>query len=78
LSVSQSLKIVKTNLNNLGIEHDNFVRETTIIKNKEVEKVVSLTKLSCSIPKLLRFVLTIFKDCETDNFTSSSFIVSNS
>jgi hypothetical protein len=27
---------------------------------------------------LLRFVLTIFKDCETDNFTSSSFIVSNS
>ncbi len=44
LSVSQSLKIVKTNLNNLGIEHDNFVRETTIIKNKEVEKVVNMLK----------------------------------
>ena len=44
LSVSQSLKIVKTNLNNLGIEHDNFVSETTIIKNKEVEKVVNMLK----------------------------------
>jgi len=44
LSVAQSLKFVKTNLNNLGIEHDNFVSETTIIKNKEVEKVVNMLK----------------------------------
>ena len=44
LSVSQSLKLVKTNLNNLGIKHDNFVNETAIIKNKEVEKVVNKLK----------------------------------
>ena len=41
LSVAESLKLVKTNLNNLGIKHDNFVSETNIIKNKEVEKVVN-------------------------------------
>ena len=44
LSVEQSLKLVKTNLNNLGIKHDNFVSETDIIKNKEVEKVVNKLK----------------------------------
>jgi arginyl-tRNA synthetase len=44
LSVAQSLKLVKTNLNNLGIKHDNFVSETHIIKNKEVEKVVNKLK----------------------------------
>ena len=44
LSVEQSLKLVKKNLNNLGIKHDNFVSETNIIKNKEVEKVVNQLK----------------------------------
>ena len=44
LSVAQSLKLIKTNLNNLGIKHDNFVSETNIIKNKEVEKVVNKLK----------------------------------
>ena len=44
MSVEQSLKLVKTNLNNLGIKHDNFVSETNIIKNKEVEKVVNKLK----------------------------------
>ena len=44
LSVAESLKLVKTNLNNLGIKHDNFVSETNIIKNKEVEKVVNKLK----------------------------------
>ena len=44
LSVTESLKIVKTNLINLGIKHDNFVSETNIIKNKEVEKVVNKLK----------------------------------
>jgi len=44
LSVEQSLKLIKTNLNNLGIKHDNFVSETNIIKNKEVEKVVNKLK----------------------------------
>jgi len=44
LSVAESLKLVKTNLINLGIKHDNFVSETNIIKNKEVEKVVNKLK----------------------------------
>jgi len=44
LSVNQSLDFVKSNLNNLGIKHDNFVRETDIINNNEVEKVVKLLK----------------------------------
>jgi len=44
LSVAESLKLVKTNLNNLGIKHDNFVSEISIIKNKEVEKVVNKLK----------------------------------
>ena len=44
MSVAQSLKLIKTNLNNLGIKHDNFVSETNIIKNKEVEKVVNKLK----------------------------------
>ena len=45
LSIEQSLKLVKLNLNNLGIKHDNFVRESDIIKNKEVEKVVKELKV---------------------------------
>ena len=44
LSVVQSLNFVKSNLNNLGIEHDSFVNETDIINKKEVEKVVELLK----------------------------------
>ena len=44
MSVAESLKLIKTNLNNLGIKHDNFVSETNIIKNKEVEKVVNKLK----------------------------------
>ena len=44
LSVEQSLKLVKINLNNLGVKHDNFVSETGIVKNREVEKVVEELK----------------------------------
>ena len=44
LSVNQSLNFVKSNLSNLGVEHDSFVNETDIIKKKEVEKVVELLK----------------------------------
>ncbi len=44
LSIVQSLNFVKSNLNNLGIKHDNFVSETDIINKKEVEKVVGLLK----------------------------------
>ena len=44
LCVKQSLKIIKKNLNNLGIVHDNFVSETVIIKNNEVKKVIDKLK----------------------------------
>ena len=40
LSVSESLKLIKSNLKSLGIIHDNFVSETNIVLNKEVEKVM--------------------------------------
>ena len=40
LSVAESLKLIKTNLANLGIVHDKFTSETQIVLNKEVEKVV--------------------------------------
>ena len=40
LSVSESLKLIKSNLQSLGIVHDNFVSETSIVKDNEVEKVI--------------------------------------
>tara|TARA_B100000427_G_scaffold75433_1_gene61477 strand:+ start:2665 stop:4392 length:1728 start_codon:yes stop_codon:yes gene_type:complete len=40
LSVSESLKIIKLNLNKLGINHDNFASETDIVNNNEVEQVI--------------------------------------
>ena len=40
LSVSQSLGLIKSNLESLGIIHDNFISETSIVHNKEVEKVI--------------------------------------
>jgi len=40
LSVSESLKLIKSNLESLGIIHDNFMSETTIVNEKEVEKVI--------------------------------------
>ena len=40
LSVSESLKLIKSNLENLGIVHDNFISETSIVHDKEVEKVI--------------------------------------
>ena len=44
LSVAESLKLIKLNLQNLGIVHDNFVREMDIVNNKEVEKVIEQLK----------------------------------
>ena len=44
LSVAQSLKIIKFNLNNLGITHDNFASETEIINNNEVQRVIDKLK----------------------------------
>jgi arginyl-tRNA synthetase len=40
LSVSESIKLIKSNLESLGIIHDNFISETSIVNNKEVEKVI--------------------------------------
>ena len=39
-SVLESLNMIKKNLKNLGINHDNFVSEKSIVLNKDVEKVV--------------------------------------
>ena len=44
LSVDQSIKLIKFNLKNLGITHDNFASEIILIKNNEVEKVVDKLK----------------------------------
>ena len=40
LSVAESLKLIKFNLNNLGIVHDKFVSETSLVENNEVENVI--------------------------------------
>jgi len=40
LSVAESLKLIKSNLANLGIVHDKFISETQIVLNKEVEMVI--------------------------------------
>ncbi|MDC0031423.1 arginine--tRNA ligase [Candidatus Pelagibacter sp.] len=44
LSVSQSLILIKSNLENLGIKHDNFASETKIVNNNEVLKVITKLK----------------------------------
>ena len=44
LSVDQSLKMIKLNLNSLGINHDNFASETEIVNNNEVQLVVDKLK----------------------------------
>jgi len=40
LSVQESLKLIKFNLNNLGISHDNFASESDVVINNEVDQVV--------------------------------------
>ena len=40
LSIQQALKLIKKNLNSLGINHDNFVSEKKLVTNQEVEKVI--------------------------------------
>ncbi len=44
LSVSESLKLIKLNLQKLGIQHDNLASEKEIILNKEVENVIDKLK----------------------------------
>jgi arginyl-tRNA synthetase len=44
LAVAESLKLIKCNLQNLGIIHDKFTNETEIVHNNEVEKVIKKLK----------------------------------
>ena len=40
LSIEQALLLIKNNLKSLGIKHDNFVSEKSIVLNNEVESVI--------------------------------------
>ena len=40
LAISESLKLIKSNLESLGVVHDSFMSETSIVEDKEVEKVI--------------------------------------
>ncbi len=40
LAINEALKLIKSNLKSLGINHDNFVSEKKLVENHEVEKVV--------------------------------------
>ena len=40
LSIEEALKLIKNNLNSLGIKHDSFVSEKKLVTNQEVEKVI--------------------------------------
>ncbi len=44
LSVFESLKMIKLNLENLGITHDNFISENSIVIKKEVDEVIESLK----------------------------------
>jgi len=44
LSIDEALKLIKKNLNNLGIKHDNFISEKKLVLNQEVEKVIDYLK----------------------------------
>tara|TARA_Y100001968_G_scaffold205098_1_gene188341 strand:+ start:53 stop:1783 length:1731 start_codon:yes stop_codon:yes gene_type:complete len=40
LSINESINLIKKNLNDLGIKHDNFISETKLVNDNEVEKVI--------------------------------------
>ena len=42
--VEESLGLIKKNLQDLGINHDNFISETQIVNDQEVEKVIKKLK----------------------------------
>ena len=44
LSIEEALKLIKKNLNSLGVKHDNFVSERKLVTNQEVEKVIDFLK----------------------------------
>ncbi len=41
LSTNEALKLIKKNLNKLGIVHDSFISEKKLVINQEVEKVIN-------------------------------------
>jgi len=43
-TISYILKLIKKDLSNLGVKFDNWVSQRNLIKNKEVDKVISLLK----------------------------------
>ena len=46
LSIEQALSLIKKNLKSLGINHDNFVSEKSIVLNKEVESVIKFLEIN--------------------------------
>jgi len=42
LSIEEAIKLIKNNLNSLGIKHDNFISEKKLVINQEVEKVIDI------------------------------------
>ena len=44
ISIKESLNLIKKNLNDLGIKHDNFISETNLVNDNEVEKVIKKLK----------------------------------
>ena len=44
LSIKESLNLIKNNLNDLGVKHNNFISETTLVNDNEVEKVIEKLK----------------------------------
>ncbi len=40
LAIEEALKLIKKNLNSLGIQHDNFISEKELVTNQEVKKVI--------------------------------------
>ena len=46
LCIDEALKLIKKNLNNLGINHDNFISEKKLVLNQEVEKVIDYLRKS--------------------------------
>ena len=51
LSIKESLKLIKNNLSSLGISHDNFISEKTLVENKEVEKVIEFLQKNSFVYK---------------------------
>ncbi len=46
LSINESLNLIKKNLIDLGIKHDNFISETNLVNDNEVKKVIEKLKVT--------------------------------